>query len=58
MSLRRLNFDGGLGAAIRELAREDPELDSDNSEEEEEFNFYRNDTFELERRRRILLNEL
>ena len=33
-------------------------MDSDNSEEEEEFNFYRNDTFELERRRRILLNEL
>jgi D-alanyl-D-alanine carboxypeptidase len=31
MCLRKLNYDGSLGAALRELVREDPELDSDNS---------------------------
>ena len=40
----------------REVLREDAELDSDNSEEEEEFRFDRNDLFELERRRRIIVN--
>lgn len=56
MCLKRLNYDGSLSGALRELSREDPELDSDNSEEEEAFNFERNDLFELQRRRKILLN--
>lgn len=56
MCLRRLNFNGEFWGEIRELGREDPELDSDNSEEEEEFMFDRNDLFELDRRRRILIN--
>ena len=41
---------------MRELSRNDVELDSDNSEDEQEFNFERNDTGEFEKRRRILLN--
>lgn len=31
MCLRRLNFDGVLSEAVRELNREDADLDSDNS---------------------------
>lgn len=45
MCLKKLNYDGALTSALRELSREDPELDSDNSEEEESFNFERNDLF-------------
>lgn len=43
--LRRMNFNGRFSSAIAELGREDAEQDSDNSEEEEEFMFDRNDVF-------------
>jgi D-alanyl-D-alanine carboxypeptidase len=57
MCLKKLG-SSEFNRAIKELNRTDAELDSDNSEDEEEFNFERNDAFEFERRKRILLNEL
>jgi D-alanyl-D-alanine carboxypeptidase len=56
MCLRRMGSMGGFRECIRELSRNDAELDSDNSEDEQEFNFERNDGGEFEKRRRILLN--
>lgn len=44
----------GYGGEIREMLREDVELDSDNSEEEEEFNYERSDAKEMQKRNKIL----
>ena len=32
--MRRMNFDGSFQQALKELSYEDPEFDSDNSEDE------------------------
>ena len=43
---------------IRKILKEDPDLDSDNSEDEEEFKFDRSDAMELRKRNKILTFEL
>lgn len=58
MCFKRMNFDGSLTSSLKDLNKEDQELDSDNSEDEQEFNFDRNDLFEWERRRKIIINDL
>ena len=46
------------GEEIRKVFRVDIELDSDNSEEEDEFNFDKSDAKEMKRRNKILTFEM
>ena len=46
------------GQEVRKILRDDVELDSDNSEEEDEFNFERSDVKEMKRRNKILTFEM
>lgn len=46
------------GEEVRRILRVDVELDSDNSEEEEEFNFEKSDAKEMKRRNKILTFEM
>ena len=57
MALNKLNSNL-YGNDIRKILKEDPDLDSDNSEDEEEFNYDRNDAGELRKRNKILTFEL
>lgn len=43
---------------IKKILKEDADLDSDNSEDEEEFKFDRSDAMELRKRNKILTFEL
>ena len=57
LALNKLNSNL-YGNDIRKILKEDPDLDSDNSEDEEEFNYDRNDAGELRKRNKILTFEL
>lgn len=44
----------GYKDRIRQVLKNDPQLDSDNSDDEEEFNYERNDAKEMAKRNKIL----
>jgi hypothetical protein len=52
-TLAKINYNG-YRKEIREIEKNDVELDSDNSEDEQEFNYERNDAQEMKKRLKII----
>mgnify|MGYP006910358421 FL=1 len=56
-TLRKYNHDA-YAESVRKMLKHDAVFDSDNSEDEQEFNYNCLDTAELIKRNKILMNEL